>query len=406
VLTVVDVARKGNLHREQTIGPEPGIDAQQANERLNEQHRADEQHDRHRDFDDDQEIARAVRALRTNRSACSLSQGVANICTSGLERRYQAERDARHARDDQREPDDSQVQRRIGGARQADRREDRERVQGKPGDGQAYHAGRERDDEAFDQQLTQEALAIRAERSADRHLTLPGGRAHQQQVRDVGTRYQENEAYGGQEHEQWRPHARDQLFPQRDHPNGPTAVRLRKTPGDIGGYRAKVGFSRRQAGVVAQAPHEREALGRAASPLRRAQDVQGPDVGLSRESQGCGQIGRTREPEPLRKHADDRGRLAVDRDGPIYHGRILTETSLPQTVTNQHQTRRWEIVWTKPTPDHRLHAERFEEVRADTHARKTLRLSRSGDVDAFGPDRRESLEGPVSRAVVGHVTRR
>ena len=56
----IDRPRQRDLHRQHTVGAEAGVDAQQPDERLDQQRRADEEHGRQRDFDDDERVARAM----------------------------------------------------------------------------------------------------------------------------------------------------------------------------------------------------------------------------------------------------------------------------------------------------------------------------------------------------------
>ena len=70
---------------------------------------------------------------------------------------------------------------------------------------QPEHAAGQREQDAFGQQLPDDAAASRADGRADRDLALAARRAHEQQVGDVRARDQQDEADGAEQDPERRP---------------------------------------------------------------------------------------------------------------------------------------------------------------------------------------------------------
>ena len=64
-------------------------------------------------------------------------------------------------------------------------------------------------------ELPDQPQPARAERRAQRHLVLPGGRAREQQVRDVGARDEQHERHRAEERQERRPRVLDDVVLQR-----------------------------------------------------------------------------------------------------------------------------------------------------------------------------------------------
>ena len=67
----------------------------------------------------------------------------------------------------------------------------------------------QRQHETLDQQLSHQPSAARAERAAQRDLSLPSGRAAEQHVRDVGARDEQQQPDGGGHRVERRPESAD-----------------------------------------------------------------------------------------------------------------------------------------------------------------------------------------------------
>ena len=85
--------------REQIAVVESGVDALHADEAANEQRRADEQHERQRDFADDEAVAQALPAsARARTAAARVAQRLVEVRSRRLKRRREAEQQSRSRR--------------------------------------------------------------------------------------------------------------------------------------------------------------------------------------------------------------------------------------------------------------------------------------------------------------------
>ena len=99
----------------------------------------------------------------------------------------------------------------------------------------------DREHEAFREQLQHQPAAAGAERSADRHLLLANGRAHEQQVRDVCAGDQDDDRDGGEQREQGRADRTDDLFFELDDLRGLVRTRIGILLGEPLGDRLHLG---------------------------------------------------------------------------------------------------------------------------------------------------------------------
>ncbi len=97
--------------------------------------------------------------------------------------------------------------------------------QAQRGEREADGAAGEREQDAFGEQLPQDAGAARAERRADRHLLLARHRARQQQVRHVRAGDEQDEPDRAGQHQQRRAHVADDFLLERDDVEREAAVR-------------------------------------------------------------------------------------------------------------------------------------------------------------------------------------
>ena len=72
-------SRKRDFHRQHAIRAEAGVDVEQADERLDEERCADEQHGGERDFDDDEHVAGAMSAAAADRAPAAVPQPVEQL---------------------------------------------------------------------------------------------------------------------------------------------------------------------------------------------------------------------------------------------------------------------------------------------------------------------------------------
>ena len=161
-----------------------GLDRPHGNKTSNQQAGTDQQDKRQRYFAHDQE-----------RASLGFSRHGAHIAARGLKRGNQAEQNACGERQKQREADDSPVGGDAGLAHARDIAEIQSQKRADSGDAedQPKDSSGEREDDAFGEQLTDEAGAPSADGDAD-----------QQQIRDAGAGDQQNEADGDGENQQRR----------------------------------------------------------------------------------------------------------------------------------------------------------------------------------------------------------
>ena len=128
-----------------------------------------------------------------------------DVRTGRLNRRGHAEEDAGQRRDREREGENPPVRRRRDRRRRV--RADEESKHGRRADGGNHDTSgpsSEREQHAFDQQLSRDPRARRAECEPYGDLALPGRAAREEQVRDVGAGDQENAGGGRHQHPERR----------------------------------------------------------------------------------------------------------------------------------------------------------------------------------------------------------
>ncbi len=196
-------------------GVEAEIDALQPPETLDQQRRADQQHQRERELADDEDAAQARRASGGAGPARRLAHHRLQLGVRALNRRRQAEEHAGHDRQGGREREHGRVD--VDGlqSRQARRADLHEGVDAPDRDQQAERAAGRREQHALGQELPHQARAAGAQRAANGNLPLPDRRAREQQVRDVGAGDQQHEADRGEQRQQRRTHVADQIVVQR-----------------------------------------------------------------------------------------------------------------------------------------------------------------------------------------------
>ncbi len=90
---------------------------------------------------------------------------------------------------------------------------------------QARGASRRGEHEALGEQLAYHAATIRADGRSDCDLLLPARRPREEQVRDVGTRREQDESHRGQEYAERNAHLAHDLLEERDGADRETAIR-------------------------------------------------------------------------------------------------------------------------------------------------------------------------------------
>ena len=117
----------------------------------------------------------------------------------------------------EREHEDDRIDRDLLEARQAVGSHLHEHSHGGPREPCPEHAAEHAERHALAQQLTRRLPPVRAERRADGQFLLPTFRAHQEQVRHVGARDEQHDAYHAEQHPQHRPDVADHVERERPH---------------------------------------------------------------------------------------------------------------------------------------------------------------------------------------------
>jgi hypothetical protein len=173
---------------------EPGIDRRARLEAFEKQQGSDEQRERDGHLADDERVAyreaphgAAVGVLVLDR--------LDDRRARRLQRREESEQYARHRRRRDREREDAPVERHV--ERDGNRHWKVSAKHGPQGDARQYDAGRtahRREEQRFDQELSNEHAALGADRQPNRYFAAPVARLREKEARQVGTRHEEHES--------------------------------------------------------------------------------------------------------------------------------------------------------------------------------------------------------------------
>ena len=273
-----------------------------------------------------------------------------------------------------REDEDAQVERERRRPHAA-RRERGERPHAPERAEEAEPAAGDGEKQALGEEQAHEARAGGAERDADRDLVPPRQRPREEKVRDVGAGDEEDEPDGGEEDEDLRARASDEVLAQRDEARaglvgvavlaeaaGERAeLRLRLRGGDAGGEpRDDVEVVRAHVGDRID---------------RRAQGVLGDDEARRRP-----ELAGLREAHALGDDADDGVRLPVEEDGSPDDAGVGVEAAAPGPLGEDDLTAAVDPR-AEPAAEHRLEADDAEEIAGDDHAVDAHRPLVAGDVE-------------------------
>ena len=122
----------------------------------------------------------------------------------GLKRRHHAEEQAGTDRHDQRDRQHAEIDGDVGDARDVGRRERDEHPNTQHGQSRAKRRRNHGEQKAFGRELTHQPRPGRPKRGAHGHFAAARRAARQEQVGHVRARDEQDEAHGGQQHEQRR----------------------------------------------------------------------------------------------------------------------------------------------------------------------------------------------------------
>jgi hypothetical protein len=239
--------------------------------------------------------------------------------------------------------------------------------------------------QTLDQELADDLPARRAHREPDGDLSPAARGAGQQQPGDVGA--------AGEKHHQRRRPQQPQRAPKvaRDVARERIDLDPVTVLGKLAALRVAGGLD---GGDVAR--HADFGLGRRHAVLQAREDrqhhvVAAPLEAIRREDERGPKLGRGREPEGRRRHADNAVRLVVQNHRAADGGRIAAEGRPPQAVRQNHAL---PVLRREKAPRRGLLAENPEEIRRDSPPQQAGRLAahlRNPDAPLDGRDRGESV---------------
>ena len=362
----VAILRQDDLREQQMIRAESRIDGCQAGERSNEEPGGDNQKRRQRDLESDDRSSNGVASL----------DAVGDLRAQGRERRREPEEQAGDDRDRRGKPENLPVEvRRVlrdGASSCISERESRE-------------AADRREEEAFDEHLTEEASAPGPEREPHAHLPLPPCAARQHQRGDVRAREQQDQS---KEHHQHGDGRGERLLLREQ---AAAAVAQYQCRHGIAGAnrhdraenRDELRVERRLRRAIAhtrfRAAEDDEAAGRrirepvpAVGGGRHERRLRQRDNDRRRRRGQCA----TGSGEAFGIDADDRNGDIVDLDRPSNRGRRPREFAIPEGVADhRYRGAAWHVVGrTNLATDLRPDAEHLVVVARDFVQKHALRV--------------------------------
>ena len=219
--------RQRQVGYEQVIRLEAGRHVLQAGKALEHQAGPYEQQHGQRDLGGDERAAHPPDPGTAGRAACSFVQHLPQVELRGAQRRRQAENETGADRDREGEPENRRVQSDRKHRRQRIRGQPEQRSKGAPGQEQPDDGPQERQQHALGEQLADDARPAGPHGGPDGDLPAAGGRARQQQVRDVGAGDEKHEAHRPEQRPEGGPDVLHQLVLQPDHVRAHAGVVVR-----------------------------------------------------------------------------------------------------------------------------------------------------------------------------------
>ena len=377
VLFVACVGQR-HLEGERLLGVEPGVDGGELREAADQEPGAGEQHHRERHLGHDQRAAHPRPAAIGDRATPGLLQRSGQAGRRRLERGHHPEDEAGHDRQAERERDHVAVDPHVVQPRNTGRLEPDQHVDAPDRQQQPETAADDAEDDAFGEELADEAAAGGAERAAHRHLAFARRRAREQQVGDVGAGDQQDEADGAEKHQHGLADVADHRLVERDRGEVEPLVAVRILRGealadglhlgsDVLEWNARLG------------PADGSEVPRAALAGGEVRVV-----GDRHPDDPAGRVG-----EALRHHPHDLGRYAVDRD--LLPDRVVAaaEALAPQPVADDRDLAAAWVVLVGPegAAERGAHTEEVEQRGADLGGVEPHGLPLAGEDDAGPGDR-------------------
>ena len=242
------------------------------------------------------------------------------------------------------------------------------------GQQQSQHAASEGQQEAFCEQLCDDAPAARAHGGSQRDLFAPRGTARQQKVGHIHARHQQQASHGRHQHPKRPPHAAYQFLAQNEYRRAPALIQRRQRLFHLCAHRIQFRPHLFERAAAARNHHQVAVVGGARIARIQRQGNEDIDAGL--------QYRKSR-----RQHPNHCVGLIAQANRLAHDARIAGEAPLPQRVAQQHKIGVPRLVFLGPerAAQPGLHAEQREKAGGDPLALELLRVNVSvgsaGEVD-------------------------
>src|SRR6185312_2266133 len=201
------------LHREHVRRIEADVHFEESSDAAKQKSGADQQHDSERDFGDDECLARGL--MPAGRALRRLLHSEIELLTRRTQCRYHTNRQTDKCRYHQAEREHGGIESNHTNAWKSRGTERHQRSHAELGDEHAQSTAYDCEQETLGQQLLRQSCSSRTERGTHRELAAPPRAACEQQVGDVGARYQQHEDDGAEYREKDRPHATGHVILER-----------------------------------------------------------------------------------------------------------------------------------------------------------------------------------------------
>src|SRR5205085_696260 len=242
-----------------------------------------------------------------------------------------------------------------------------------------------------------QSKASRAQRRAQRELTVPRGSAREQQVGDIRACDQQDEGDSREEHEQNWPDIADNLLANRRERDAPAGVvnwiLLLELARDY--VQLRLGLLHCYAGHEPPHASQKSAAG-FSIVLRRLERERSPDLHLI-----------VQKMKARWHHADDCVNATADRDLLPEHSIVTAEALLPKLVTeDRNEIRAWPVLIVRePAADQGLDAERREKTGGNDLRLHLDRIAGAGKIQARLPDRRQFIKRAAALLPIEKICR-
>ncbi len=188
--------RQKEAPSQDVAGLKAQIDLRQIPQAGDHQAGSDQQHERQGHFHRHHRLAEDPASPASRGSACRILESVLNVGTRDGQRGRQAEKDARRHRYAQRKQNHIRVQLGgSGGGKRAGRKECGHSLDQRARQSQTRQSAGQSQQHTLREKLPQQAHSRGPHCDSDRDLPGAGGRADQEQARDVGARHHQNQSH-------------------------------------------------------------------------------------------------------------------------------------------------------------------------------------------------------------------